>query len=210
VTVCVPAVSADVLADVADPEDSVTGEPELLPSIVNCTVPVGEFPVTLAVKLTAWPYVKGFELEATDVVVGCWQITEMPVALDVDAASFAASPGKYAITLLLPQASAEPATLSVADAVQTTVGAVPVQAFATRAALPRLVPPVLPIKKLTTPDGTPPLLVAVTVPVSVVLVVLVIDEELAEMVVLDVNAAETVQLSTKLPMFTLPRPVPKS
>ena len=55
VTVCVPAVSVEVLPDVAEPELSVTGESNAFPSMLNCTVPVGLDPVTLAVKLTAWP-----------------------------------------------------------------------------------------------------------------------------------------------------------
>jgi hypothetical protein len=69
VTVCVPIVSVEMLPDVAQPETSVTGEPKALPSILNCTVPVGvPVPaVTLAVKLTAWPYVEGSRLEATAV-----------------------------------------------------------------------------------------------------------------------------------------------
>jgi hypothetical protein len=55
--------------DVAEPDTSVTGVPKLVPSIANCTVPVGELPVTVAVKLTDWPYADGFELEVTAVVV---------------------------------------------------------------------------------------------------------------------------------------------
>jgi hypothetical protein len=71
VTVCVPSASVEVLPDVAEPDASVTGEPNALPSIENCTVPVGvpAPDATLAVKLTAWPYVEGFRLEPTVVVV---------------------------------------------------------------------------------------------------------------------------------------------
>jgi hypothetical protein len=70
VTVCVPSASVEMLPDVAEPEISVTGEPKALPSTLNCTVPVGvPVPaVTLAVKLTAWPYAEGFRVEATVVV----------------------------------------------------------------------------------------------------------------------------------------------
>jgi hypothetical protein len=68
VTVCVPAVSVEMLPEVAEPEASVTAEPNGLPSILNCTVPVGLGPVTLAVKLTAWPYVEGSTLEKTVVL----------------------------------------------------------------------------------------------------------------------------------------------
>ena len=53
VTVWVPTASVEVVTEVAEPELSATGEPRLLPSTVNCTVPVGELPVTVAVKLTA-------------------------------------------------------------------------------------------------------------------------------------------------------------
>ena len=69
VTVCVPCASVDVLLEVAEPEATVTGEPKALPSTLNCTVPVGLDPVTLAVKLTAWPYDDGLRLDPTDVLV---------------------------------------------------------------------------------------------------------------------------------------------
>jgi hypothetical protein len=60
-----------MLPDVADPETSAAGEPNAPPSTLNCTVPVGVpvAVVTFAVKLTAWPYVEGFALEPTVVVV---------------------------------------------------------------------------------------------------------------------------------------------
>jgi hypothetical protein len=57
VTVCVPCVSVAMLPELAEPDTSVAAEPNALPSILNCTVPVG-VPVavaTFAVKLTAWP-----------------------------------------------------------------------------------------------------------------------------------------------------------
>jgi len=74
VTVCDPTVSVLVLPDAATPDTSVTGEPKLLPSIVNCTVPLG-VPVpgataaTVAVKLTACPYTDGFRLDTTVVLL---------------------------------------------------------------------------------------------------------------------------------------------
>jgi hypothetical protein len=70
VTTCVPAVSVAVLPELAVPALNVTGEPKLLPSIVNCTVPVG-VPApgaaadTVAVKLTDCPYADGFRLDTT-------------------------------------------------------------------------------------------------------------------------------------------------
>ena len=36
-----PSVSVEMLPEVAEPEASVTGEPNALPSMLNCTVPVG-------------------------------------------------------------------------------------------------------------------------------------------------------------------------
>jgi hypothetical protein len=44
-----------MLPEVATPDASVTGDPKALPSMENCTVPVEFDPVTVAVKLTAWP-----------------------------------------------------------------------------------------------------------------------------------------------------------
>jgi hypothetical protein len=60
VTVCVPTVSVEMLPEVAKPDDNVTGEPNALPSMLNCTVPAGvpdpgEAAVTFAVKLTDCP-----------------------------------------------------------------------------------------------------------------------------------------------------------
>jgi len=55
VTVCVPGVSVAIVPEVAEPDASVTGEPNATPSILNCTLPVGLAPVTVAVKLTACP-----------------------------------------------------------------------------------------------------------------------------------------------------------
>ena len=39
----------------AVPPESVTADPKLVAPSLNCTVPVGEAPVTVAVKVTAWP-----------------------------------------------------------------------------------------------------------------------------------------------------------
>jgi hypothetical protein len=60
VTVCVPSASVEMLLEVAEPEANVTGEPKALPSIENCTVPLGvptpgATAATVAVKLTACP-----------------------------------------------------------------------------------------------------------------------------------------------------------
>jgi len=55
-----PTASVAIVPEVATLPASVTGVPKLLPSIANCTVPLGvPFPgasaVTLAVKLTVCP-----------------------------------------------------------------------------------------------------------------------------------------------------------
>jgi hypothetical protein len=58
VTVCVPSASVEMLPEVAEPETNVTGEPKALPSIANCTVPVGvpeAAGTTTAVNVTACP-----------------------------------------------------------------------------------------------------------------------------------------------------------
>jgi hypothetical protein len=74
---------AEVAPDVAEPEDTVTGEPNALPSIENCTVPVGTdwvmelfVAAIVAVKLTGEPVVEGFTLELTVVVVLASQMLE--------------------------------------------------------------------------------------------------------------------------------------
>jgi hypothetical protein len=54
-----PALSVELLAEVAEPAESVTGEPKLALSIMNCTVPAGVpvlpvvVSVTIAVNFTA-------------------------------------------------------------------------------------------------------------------------------------------------------------
>jgi hypothetical protein len=70
VTVWFPDANVEVLPELAVPDESVTGEPKFIPSIANCTVPVGvpvdgETAATLAVKLTDWPYVDGLPLLPT-------------------------------------------------------------------------------------------------------------------------------------------------
>jgi hypothetical protein len=70
-----PAVSVVVAELVADEEvaltlANVTGEPKLLPSTLNCTVPTGVAVAdTVAVKVTDSPNTDGFFDELTTVVV---------------------------------------------------------------------------------------------------------------------------------------------
>ena len=59
---------------VALPPETVTGDPKLLPSIANCTVPLGvpvpgAVALTVAVNVTDWPNTEGLVEELTDVVV---------------------------------------------------------------------------------------------------------------------------------------------
>ena len=62
-----PAERLDVEA-LALPPVSVALPSDVLPS-KNCTVPVADDGETVAVNVTFWPYVDGFRLEATVVVV---------------------------------------------------------------------------------------------------------------------------------------------
>ena len=52
------------------PEDTDTAEqPPIVAMLeVKATVPVGEYPLSVAVKVTDWPNVEGFKLEPTEVV----------------------------------------------------------------------------------------------------------------------------------------------
>ena len=56
---CVPGVNVDVVR-VATPAARVTREPRLAAPSMNWTVPVGLFPVTVAVNCTGWPTITGF------------------------------------------------------------------------------------------------------------------------------------------------------
>ena len=66
---CEPAVSAEV-DNCAVPPLSATTPSEVAPSR-NCTVPVAFDGETVAVNMTLWPYVDGFRLDDTLVVVEC-------------------------------------------------------------------------------------------------------------------------------------------
>jgi hypothetical protein len=70
VTAWFPWVRLAVAPLVAVPLLSVTGAPKLIPSIANCTVPVGvPAPDTIAVNVTLCPKVDGFTDDVTVVVV---------------------------------------------------------------------------------------------------------------------------------------------
>ena len=64
---------------VGTPEPEVTGEPKFVPSMTNCTLPVGavvpEAGQTLAVNVTAWPKTEGLAEEVT--------VVSVPTALTV-------------------------------------------------------------------------------------------------------------------------------
>jgi hypothetical protein len=64
---CVPAVRLEVGSRAAVAALRETGLPELVPSITNCTVPVGVTPIpeTVAVKVTEDPYAEGLLDEET-------------------------------------------------------------------------------------------------------------------------------------------------
>ena len=59
------------MLNVAEPPDSATGEPELVPSTANWTVPVGvpAVEVTVAVNVTESPNIDGFADDDTLIVV---------------------------------------------------------------------------------------------------------------------------------------------
>jgi hypothetical protein len=77
VIVCVPAVKEAVLKDAVVTPPALftpTGLPALLPSIVNCTMPVGvplpgAVTVTVALKVTLWPDTDGLTEPLTAVLV---------------------------------------------------------------------------------------------------------------------------------------------
>ena len=70
VTVWLPAVSAAVEPETAIPPRNAIGDPNVVPSIRNCTAPRAVDGVTVAVKAIAWEYGEGFRELETDVVVG--------------------------------------------------------------------------------------------------------------------------------------------
>src|SRR5262245_22563265 len=69
VTTCVPTDKEDVAELVATPPARAIGLPKLLPSTLNCTLPLGvpPVPVTVAVNVTGWPKTEGFAEELTEV-----------------------------------------------------------------------------------------------------------------------------------------------
>ena len=66
---CVPIVKEEVLS-VALPPLNATGAPRFATPSLNCTVPVGLLPVTVAVKVTDCPTVDGLSEDSATVVVG--------------------------------------------------------------------------------------------------------------------------------------------
>ena len=81
-----------VAALVALPLARVTAEPKLVPSILNCTVPVGvpepgDTGATVAVNVTDWSATDGFSDEVTVVVVLAW-FTVCDTPVDVLVAKF--------------------------------------------------------------------------------------------------------------------------
>jgi hypothetical protein len=117
-----------------------------LPSMTNCTFPEGvpppgAFAVTVAVKVTLWPKIDGFKLDATAVVVSAlltvWLVPEdMLVA-------------KQASLLYVATSVLEPAVREVSE--QLPEPSVPVQVFvpSLTVTLPVGVPPVPETVKLT-------------------------------------------------------------
>ena len=65
----VAACVSDKVVKLAAPPASVTADPRLVAPSLNCTVPVGEAPVTVAVKVTAWPTMLGLSDEIRAAVV---------------------------------------------------------------------------------------------------------------------------------------------
>jgi hypothetical protein len=111
VTVCVATVRVEMPPEAAAPEDNATGEPKALPSIMNCTVPVGvpvagDTAATLAVKLTDWPYTDGFRLEATAVLLLAW-FTVWPPLSDPLLPWWLVSPLYVAVMVSLPTVKPE-------------------------------------------------------------------------------------------------------
>ena len=89
------------MASLAIPPLSAAGQRVLAPSL-KVTVPVGVPPeeVTVAVKVTATPYVDGFREEATAVVVVAWIVK----ATDFVPSTLPALSVLWKVTLWLPSA----------------------------------------------------------------------------------------------------------
>src|SRR5262245_29388553 len=83
---CVPTVSPEVLK-VATPALNATEEPRFPAPSLNCTVPVGELPLTVAVKVIDCPNADGFNDEPRLVVVEPGP-TEPPEQLPADDTGF--------------------------------------------------------------------------------------------------------------------------
>src|SRR5436305_6005694 len=71
VIVCVPAVKDDVVNVATPPAFKADGAPRFVPLSLNCTVPLGvpAPELTVAVKVTLWPKLDGFNEERRAVAV---------------------------------------------------------------------------------------------------------------------------------------------
>ena len=85
---------------VAVPPDRLTGDPKLLPSIANWTVPVrvpepGANALTVAVNVTDWPKTDELAEEVRAVVVFAWETVRL---LAAELAKIGPLPAKFAFT----------------------------------------------------------------------------------------------------------------
>lgn len=76
-----PTDSAALAPLVELPPDRAAGPPKLLPSTLNCTVPVGvpepgDAAATVAVQVTGWPETEGFADDDMEVVVTAVVVTD--------------------------------------------------------------------------------------------------------------------------------------
>ena len=129
---------------VATPPLTATGEPRSVAPSLNCTLPVGENPVTVAVSVTLWPKVGADELTESAVLEAAWFTT--CVKADDTLALLLGSPEYAAVMEWLPAAS-----------VLVEKAAEPLESVT---AEPRLAEPSL---NCTVPPGLLPVTVAVKV-----------------------------------------------
>ena len=101
-----PPTVSTVVVRAALPPLKVTGAPRLAAPSMNCTVPVGVLPVTVAVKVTDWPTVEGLSEETTVVLdaTGAARGVTLTVAEAalVPAALVAVTEHRYAVPLVNP------------------------------------------------------------------------------------------------------------
>src|SRR5438034_8550146 len=119
--VCVPTVKDEVVKVATPPAFKATGAPRFVPLSLNCAVPIGvpAPEVTVAVKVTLWPKLDGFNEASSAVAVLAFATTCPPETLPMLFRKFA-SPLYSAVIVWVPAFKVEVVNVAAQPAFEDT------------------------------------------------------------------------------------------